>query len=140
MKASHIRGITRPIVLVVLALGIAIPMTAWRQTAIIGVSLLAALSITVFFCNLIWQYGKIDSITGGIPRALAAYYMAFTLLLAGYVLAVASFATRIPILTLLSGFSIVAGIILAQFSNMIVLQHISTGRRWRLAQSSGGLR
>lgn len=137
IKLRHVQVETSPVLLVILVMTIAICLLAFPHTSVISVTLLAILSVTVFFYNLIWQFGRIDEITGGMPRVSLLYSLAFLLLLAGYAFAAGSFILLEPDLALLGGFLIVGGIILAQFSNALLLQHIFTGRRWRLVQSSG---
>ena len=97
-----------------------------------GVGLLTCLSVAVFFYNLVWQYGRIDSITGGTARVSQLYALSFVILLYGYLGVAGSFLLNQPLLSLLGGFSIVGGILVAQSSNALLLNQIVKGRRWKL--------
>lgn len=113
-------------------------LMAWPPTLAAGVMMLTCLSVAVFFYNLVWLYGKIDHIIGGMPKVSFLYLSAFVFLLSGYGCVAAWFLSRKGWLGLLGGFLIVVGILLAQGSNALLLEYIVYGRRWRLAKPSSG--
>lgn len=112
-------------------------LLAFPHTASFGVAVLACLSIAVFFYNLIWQYGRIDAVLGGVPKISHLYSSAFILLLYGYIAVAGWFLLEEAWLGVMGGYSIVAGILLAQWSNTLLLDNFVNGRRWRLAESAG---
>ncbi len=120
------------ITLLVLAISIAL---ASRTTTLgLAVVVLSVLSIGVFFYNLIWQYRRIDRLMGGMPEASILYTFAFALLLPGYACVAISFLVKANGVGLLGAFLIVLGILFAQGSNALLLDHFIYGRRWRLAE------
>jgi hypothetical protein len=105
----------------------------FQEGRLLGMVILTFLSISVFFYNLVWQFSRIDSVTGGTPRVSKLYPLAFAVLLCGHIAVMESFLRDEPILSLLGGFLIVGGILIAQASNALLLNHIAKGRRWKLA-------
>jgi len=119
------------------SIGISVLFMAWRPTLGLGVVLMSGLSIAVFFYNLIWQYGKVHRVIGALPEASYLYAFAFAFLLAGYGCVAISFLSREGGVGVMGGFLIVLGILFAQGSNALLLDHFIYGRRWRLAESPG---
>lgn len=117
--------------------GASVLLMTWRPTLGLGVALMSCLSIAVFFYNLVWQYRKVDRLIGGKPEALCLYWSAFALLLSGYLSVATWFFSREGWAGLVGGFLIVIGILLAQGSNALLLDHFIHGRRWRLAEPLG---
>ncbi len=96
-----------------------------------GALLLAAVSIIAFFYNMVYQYVRIESVSGNMPRSYL-YALAFCVLASGYIAVVAYLILGNSWMVLLGGYCLILGLILAQFSNKLLLQHIVRGRRWIL--------